>query len=88
MDCETLLTERNQIFYKIVDILPVEKSVELFNLDDSEVLEILLGAVNDTVRLLDSELWSYMMYCIAKYMYPMFQKFKHVLSENRFNFNF
>ena len=62
--------------------------MELFDLDDSEILETLLGAVNDKVRQLDSELWSQMMYCIAKNMYPLYQKFKHILSENRFNFNF
>ncbi|CAG2187538.1 unnamed protein product [Mytilus edulis] len=88
MECHVLLTERNVMFYKIVDELPIQKSVDIFNLDDDDLLEVLLGAVNDIVYDLDPIDWSRMMYYIAKHVYPMFKKFRHVLFENRFNFEF
>ncbi|CAG2219861.1 unnamed protein product [Mytilus edulis] len=53
MECHVLLTERNVMFYKIVDELPIQKSVDIFNLDDDDLLEVLLGAVNDIVYDLD-----------------------------------
>ena len=53
------------MFYKIVDELPVQNSVDIFNLEDSEILEILLRAVNDTIKEFDTDTWSRIMY----YMY-------------------
>lgn len=88
MECHVLLTERNVMFYKIVDELPIQKSVDIFILDDDDLLEVLLGAVNNTVYDLDPIVWSRMMYYIAKHVYPMFKKFRHVLFENRFNFEY
>jgi len=36
------------MFYKIVDILPVEKRVEFFDQNDDDILESLLGGINNT----------------------------------------
>jgi hypothetical protein len=41
MECQYLLTERNNMFYKIFDELSVQK-VDIFSLEDKEILEILL----------------------------------------------
>ncbi|CAC5422530.1 unnamed protein product [Mytilus coruscus] len=65
MECHVLLTERNVMLYKIVDELPIQKSVDIFNLDD-DLLEVLLAAVNDTVYDLDPKVWSRMMFYVAK----------------------
>lgn len=62
--------------------------MDIFNLDDHDLLEVLLGAVNNTEYDLDPIVWSRMMYYIAKHVYFMFKKFRHVLFENRFNFKF
>ena len=43
MQCPELYNERNIICDKIVDILPVEASVELFEMDDTEITDILMG---------------------------------------------
>ena len=75
------------MFYKIFDELSVQK-VDIFSLEDKEILEILLGAVNNTIKELDTDTWSRMMYYIVKHMYPMYNNFKYVLFENRFNFEF
>ncbi|CAC5420891.1 unnamed protein product [Mytilus coruscus] len=88
MQCHVLITEINVMFYKIVDELPIQKSVDIFNLDDDDLLEILLEAVNNTVYDLDPIVWSRMMYYIAQHVCPMFKKFRHVLFENRFNFEY
>jgi len=76
------------LFYKIVHVLSVQNSVDIFCLEDNEIIEILLGVVNNTIKELDTDNWSRMIYYIAKNMYPMYYKFKHVLFENRFNFEF
>ncbi|CAG2215677.1 unnamed protein product [Mytilus edulis] len=60
LECHVLLTKRNVLFYKIVDELPIQKSVDIFNLDDHDLLEVLLGAVNNTVYDLDPIVWSRM----------------------------
>ena len=57
------------------------------NPENNDILEILLGAFNDTIKKLDTDTWSRMTYYIlyiAKQMY----RFKHVLFENRLNFEF
>jgi hypothetical protein len=46
----------------------------IFNLEDNDILEILLGDVNDTIKKLDTDTWSPMMYHIAKHIYPMYYK--------------
>jgi hypothetical protein len=74
------------MFYTIVNEWPVQNSVDIFNLEDNDILEILLGAVNDTIKELDTDTWSPMMYHIAKHMYPMHYKFNHILFENRLQF--
>jgi hypothetical protein len=48
MEWQYLLKERNNMFYKIVDEWPVQNSVDA-------TLEILLGAVNDTMKELDAK---------------------------------
>jgi hypothetical protein len=37
------LTERNKLHYKIVDVLPVQTSVDIFNLEESDILLVMLG---------------------------------------------
>ena len=47
------------MFYKIFDELPVQKVVDIFSLEDKEILEILLGAViillRNLIQILDHE---------------------------------
>jgi hypothetical protein len=44
--CHVLLTERNKLHYKIVDVLPVQTSVDIFNLEESDILLVMLGSVD------------------------------------------
>ena len=60
------------MFYKIVDDWPVQNSVDIFNLEDNDILEILLGAGSDAIKELDTDTWSRMMYHIAKHIYLMY----------------
>jgi hypothetical protein len=41
MSCHALLTERNTLHYKIVDVLPVQTSVDIFNLEESDILLVM-----------------------------------------------
>ena len=43
MQCPDLYNERNIICDKIVNLLPVEASVELFEMDDADITDILMG---------------------------------------------
>ena len=88
MSCETLLEERNALFYGIVDVLPVNQSTELFNQDEPEILETILGAVNNYVTNMEPDIWVSMMYCIAKLITPIYNKFKSVLIDNKYNFDY
>jgi len=54
------------MIHKIVDELSVQNSVDIFNLEENEILEILLGAVNSTIKELDTDTWSWMMYYNSK----------------------
>ena len=75
MSCHALLTERNELHYKIVDVLPVQTSVDIFNLEESDILLVMLGSVDqDIIQELSSDLWSMMMFYIAKFMYPLYKK--------------
>jgi hypothetical protein len=47
--CTDLLEIRTEMFYKIVDMLIVEDSVCLFDQDDDEVAESLLGGMNHDI---------------------------------------
>ncbi|CAG2208300.1 unnamed protein product [Mytilus edulis] len=58
MECHVLSTEKNVMLYKIVDELPIQKSMDIFNLDDDNLIEVLLGSFNDTVSDLNPIVWS------------------------------
>jgi len=55
LQCQELLHIRNNMFYKIVDILPVEKSVHFFYQNDDDILESLLGGISHTMRSMESD---------------------------------
>jgi hypothetical protein len=66
MSCHALLTERNKLHYAIVDVLPVQTSVDIFNLEESDILLVMLGSVDqDIIQELSQDLWSIMMFYIA-----------------------
>ena len=65
MECHVLSTEKNVMLYKIVDELPIQKSMDIFNLDDDNLIEVLLGSFNDTVSDLNPIVWSRMVFYIA-----------------------
>ena len=89
MSCHALLTERNKLHYKIVDVLPVQTSVDIFNLEESDILLVMLGSVDqDIIQELSPDLWSIMMFYIAKFMYSLNKKIQPVLIENKFNFDY
>jgi hypothetical protein len=89
MSCHALLTERNKLHYTIVDVLPVQTSVDIFNLEESDILLVMLGSVDqDIIQELSPDLWSIMMFYIAKCMYPLYKKIQPVLIENKFNFDY
>jgi hypothetical protein len=56
------------LFNKIVYVLPVQKSVDIFCLEDNEIIERLLGTVNNTIKELDTDTSSRMIYYIEKIM--------------------
>jgi hypothetical protein len=58
------------LFNKIVHVLPVQNSVDIFCLEDNEIIEILLGAVNNIIKELDTDTSSRMIYYIAKHIHP------------------
>ena len=89
ISCHALLTERNELHYKIVDVLPVQTSVDIFNLEESDILLVMLGSVDqDIIQELSPDLWSMMMFYIAKFMYPLYKKIQPILIENKFNLNY
>lgn len=89
MSCHALLTERSKLHYTIVDVLPVQTSVDIFNLEESDILLVMLGSVDqDIIQELSPDLWSIMMFYIAKCMYPLYKKIQPVLIENKFNFDY
>lgn len=49
MSCHALLTERNEPHYKIVYAFPVETSVDIFNLEESDILLVMLGSVDQDI---------------------------------------
>jgi hypothetical protein len=84
-----LLTERNKLHSTIVDVLPVQTSVDIFNLEESDILLVILGSVDqDIIQELSPDLWSIMMFYIAKFMYPLYKKIQPVFIENKFNFDY
>jgi hypothetical protein len=72
LSCHALLTERNGLHYTIVDVLPVQTSVDIFNLEESDILLVMLGSLNQyIIQELSPDVWSMMMSCIAKFIYPL-----------------
>ncbi|CAC5402883.1 unnamed protein product [Mytilus coruscus] len=84
--CEKLLDERNNMFYRIVDVLPVQESVRFFQQDDSDIIVALLGGITDFMQSVNSDNWRNMMCCLADHKFHLYGKFKGELSEHRFNF--
>jgi hypothetical protein len=86
VSCHALLTERNKLHYTIVDVLIIQTSVDIFNLEESDILLVMLGSVDqDITQELSPDLWSIMMFYIAKFMYSLNKKIQPVLIENKFN---
>jgi hypothetical protein len=80
MSCHALLTERNKLHYTIVDVLPVQTSVDIFNLEESDILLVMLGSIDqDIIQEFLPDLWSIMMFYIAKFMHPLYKKIQPVL---------
>ena len=87
LQCKKLLHIRNSLFYIIVDILSVEKSVEFFDQNDDDILESLLGGIhNTTMRSMESDVWESLMCHISDCMYTLYSNFKYVLQFHTFNF--
>ena len=60
--------------WTIVDVLPVQTSVDIFNHKESDILLVMLGSVDqDIIQELSPDLWSIMMFYIAKFMYPLYK---------------
>jgi hypothetical protein len=38
-----------KLHYKIVDVLPVQTSVDIFNLEESDILLVMLGSVDQDI---------------------------------------
>ena len=55
------------MFYKIVDMLTVEDSVCFFDQDDDEVVESLLGSMNQAIQTLDADVSNCLMCHTAEY---------------------
>jgi hypothetical protein len=64
------------MFYKIVDMLTVEDSVCFFDQDDDEVVESLLGSMNNAMQTLDADVWNCLMCHTADYMFKLYKVFK------------
>jgi hypothetical protein len=48
----------NKLHYTIVDVLPVQTSVDIFNLEESDILLVMLGSVDqDIIEELSPDLW-------------------------------
>jgi hypothetical protein len=85
LQCQTLLHIRNCMYYKIVDIFPLEESVQFLYHNDGNILESLLRGINNTIRSMESDLWESLMCHISEYMSTFYYNFKHVLQFNTFN---
>jgi hypothetical protein len=82
-----LIRSLKKFIFRYQDLVEIYSvSAEKIIREDNDILEILLGAGSDAIKELDTDTWSRMMYHIAKHIYPMYYKFKHILFENRFNF--
>ena len=73
------------MYYKIVDIFPLEESVQFLYHNDGNILESLLRGINNTIRSMESDLWESLMCHISEYMSTFYYNFKHVLQFNTFN---
>jgi hypothetical protein len=73
------------MYYKIVDIFPLEESVQFVYHNDGNILESLLRGINNTIRSMESDLWESLMCHISEYMSTFYYNFKHVLQFNTFN---
>ena len=60
------------MFYKIVDIEPVEESFQICSQKDDNILESLLRGIRNTVSALESALWESLMCHISDYMSTLY----------------
>lgn len=86
LNCMNMLEARNNMFYSIVDVLPVQESVSFFMQDEDDILISLLGGITEYIETIDAEIWKNLMYCLADHIFNMYLKFKDILFSNRFNF--
>ena len=84
MNCKHLLERRNIMFYEIVDLLPVQDSVNFFNYDDDCILEFLL--CGNTIDFMDNDTWIQIIQKTSYHIMLMYNVFKDVLKNNVFNF--
>ena len=59
MSCENYVDKRNIMLERIVDIFPVNDSVNILNQDENELLLTLFGKETDAVKNIDDNLWCY-----------------------------
>lgn len=87
LHCEYLINDRNSMFYSIVDLVPVQDSVNLFNQEDDDILLTLLGGMTDFANNLDSDLWCSLILRVAGQIHNMYTNFRKVIFEVRFQVN-
>lgn len=88
LNCEKLLDARNEMFYAIVDVLPVEQSVTFFEQDDNDMMISILGGITDCISCMDSDVWKCMMHCLGDHLFKMYTQFRSALLDHRYNFTY
>lgn len=86
LNCTNMLEIRNKMFYAIVDVLPVQESVQFFMQDEDDVMISILGGITPYIETIESDTWKDLMYCLADHIYDMYLSFKDVLFSHIFNF--
>ena len=65
LNCENLMDERNEFMEKIVDVLEVRDSVDLFNQDEDILVETLLGGRTDCLLHIEYSVWCQFLLIVA-----------------------
>jgi len=76
----------SQIFYKIVDILPVELSVNFLDQSDNNICAAILGANNICTCNIDNNTWAELMCDIANFLYKLYNNHKTAFYAIKYNF--
>ena len=69
LSCESYVQERNVLLERIVDILPVQKSVEILEQDEDDLLVTLLGGMTNSLEQIDDSMLAYVIVEIARCIY-------------------